>query len=92
MCHYLITVEFDDGQLATTQYWSPSDVKTKLAEVVRFDGRRRHRALRSVRSLKCLTAHPHPKVARSLRAAAACPSGLPLFDGLIVQPLRRKTP
>ena len=34
MCHYLITVEFDDGQLATTQYSSPSDVKTKLAEVV----------------------------------------------------------
>src|ERR1700722_14242307 len=34
VCHYLITVEFDDGQLATTQYSSPSDVKTKLAEVV----------------------------------------------------------
>jgi hypothetical protein len=34
MCHYLITVEFDDGQLAITQYSSPSDVKTKLAEVV----------------------------------------------------------
>jgi hypothetical protein len=34
MCHYLITVEFDDGQLATTLYSSPSDVKTKLAEVV----------------------------------------------------------
>ena len=34
MCHYLITVEFDDGQLATTQYSSPSDVRTKLAEVV----------------------------------------------------------
>jgi hypothetical protein len=34
MCQYLITVEFDDGQLATTQYSSPSAVKTKLAEVV----------------------------------------------------------
>jgi hypothetical protein len=34
MCHYLITVEFDDGQLATTRYSSPSEVKTKLAEVV----------------------------------------------------------
>jgi hypothetical protein len=34
MSHYLITVEFDDGQLATSLYSSPSDVKTKLAEVV----------------------------------------------------------
>jgi len=34
MCHYLITVEFDDGQLATTQFSSPSDVKSKLAELV----------------------------------------------------------
>ena len=34
MCRYLITVEFDDGQLSTTQYSSPSDVRTKLAEVV----------------------------------------------------------
>ena len=34
MCHYLITVEFDDGQLATTQYSSPGDVRSKLAEVV----------------------------------------------------------
>jgi hypothetical protein len=34
MCHYLITVEFDDGQLATTQYSSPGDVKAKLVEVV----------------------------------------------------------
>jgi hypothetical protein len=33
MCHYLITVEFDDGQQATTQYSSPSEVRTKLAEV-----------------------------------------------------------
>jgi hypothetical protein len=35
MCHYLITVEFDDGQLATTQHSSPSDVRTKLAEMVK---------------------------------------------------------
>jgi hypothetical protein len=34
MCHYLITIEFDDGQQATTRYSSPSDVRTKLAEVV----------------------------------------------------------
>jgi hypothetical protein len=34
MCHYVITVEFDDGQLASTQYSSPSAVRTKLAEVV----------------------------------------------------------
>jgi hypothetical protein len=34
MCSYLITVEFDDGQLATTHYSSPSDVRNKLAEVV----------------------------------------------------------
>ena len=34
MCHYLITVEFDDGQLATSRYASASDVKAKLAEVV----------------------------------------------------------
>jgi metal-responsive CopG/Arc/MetJ family transcriptional regulator len=34
MCSYLITLEFDDGQLSTTQYSSSSDVKTKLAEVV----------------------------------------------------------
>jgi hypothetical protein len=34
MCHYLITVEFDDGQLATTRYSSPGEVRTKLAEVV----------------------------------------------------------
>ena len=35
MCRYLITVEFDDGQLATTQYLaSQSDVRTKLAEIV----------------------------------------------------------
>jgi hypothetical protein len=34
MCHYLITVEFDDGQLATTQYSSPGEAKTKLSELV----------------------------------------------------------
>ncbi len=34
MCHYLITVEFDDGQLETSRYASASDVKAKLAEVV----------------------------------------------------------
>jgi hypothetical protein len=34
MRQYLITVEFDDGQLATTQHSSPSEVKTKLAEMV----------------------------------------------------------
>ena len=34
MCHYLITVEFDDGQLATTRFSSPGDVKSKLAELV----------------------------------------------------------
>jgi len=34
VCHYVITVEFDDGQLATSQYSSPSDVRSKLAEVI----------------------------------------------------------
>jgi hypothetical protein len=34
VCHYLVTIEFDDGQQSTTRYSSPSDVKTKLAEVV----------------------------------------------------------
>ena len=34
MCHYLITVESTTNQLATSLYSSPSDVKTKLAEVV----------------------------------------------------------
>jgi hypothetical protein len=34
VCQYLITVEFDDGQLAVSEYSSPSDVRTKLAEVV----------------------------------------------------------
>ena len=32
MCHYLITVEFDDGQLATTLNRRPSDAKPKLAK------------------------------------------------------------
>ncbi len=34
MCHYVITVEFDDGQRATTEHTSPSDMRTKLAELV----------------------------------------------------------
>jgi hypothetical protein len=33
--NYLVTIEFDDGARAITQYSSPSDVRTKLAEVVR---------------------------------------------------------
>jgi hypothetical protein len=32
--NYLVTIEFDDGARAITQYSSPSDVRTKLAEVV----------------------------------------------------------
>ena len=35
MSYYLVTIEFDDGARAITQYSSPSDVRTKLAEVVR---------------------------------------------------------
>ncbi|WP_428341936.1 hypothetical protein [Mycobacterium sp.] len=35
MSDYLVTIEFDDGARAITQYSSPSDVRTKLAEVVR---------------------------------------------------------
>lgn len=34
MCHYLITVEFDDGQRATTKLTSRRDVRVKLAELV----------------------------------------------------------
>ena len=34
MCHYLITVEFDDGQRATTTHTSRRDVRVKLAELV----------------------------------------------------------
>ena len=34
MSNYLVTIEFDDGARAITQYSSPSEVKTKLAEVV----------------------------------------------------------
>jgi len=34
MRDYLITVEFDDGQLATTKYSSPTDVRTKVAEMI----------------------------------------------------------
>jgi hypothetical protein len=33
--NYLVTIEFDDGARAITQYSSPSDVRTRLAEVVR---------------------------------------------------------
>ncbi|WP_343577124.1 hypothetical protein [Mycobacterium sp.] len=33
--NYLVTIEFDDGALAITQYSSASDVRSKLAEVVR---------------------------------------------------------
>ncbi len=35
MSNYLVTIEFDDGARSITQYSSPSDVRTKLAEVVR---------------------------------------------------------
>jgi hypothetical protein len=34
MSDYLVTIEFDDGQRATTQYSSPGDMKRKLAEIV----------------------------------------------------------
>ena len=34
VCHYLITIEFDDGQQSTTTHTSPTDVRTKLAELV----------------------------------------------------------
>jgi hypothetical protein len=34
VCHYEITVEFDDGQLSTTKHTSPRDVRVKLAELV----------------------------------------------------------
>jgi hypothetical protein len=34
VCHYLITVEFDDGQRATTELTSRRDVRVKLAELV----------------------------------------------------------
>ena len=34
MCHYLITIEFDDGQQSTTTHTSPTEVRTKLAELV----------------------------------------------------------
>lgn len=35
MSNYLVTIEFDDGARAITEYTSPADVRTKLAEVVR---------------------------------------------------------
>jgi hypothetical protein len=34
MRDYLVTIEFDDGQLATTHYSSSTDMKTKLTEIV----------------------------------------------------------
>lgn len=34
MCEYFVTIEFDDGQQATTQYTSADDLKTKLADIV----------------------------------------------------------
>jgi hypothetical protein len=30
-----VTIEFDDGARAITEYSSPADVRTKLAEVIR---------------------------------------------------------
>jgi hypothetical protein len=33
--NYQVMIEFDDGARAITEYSSPSDVRTKLAEVVR---------------------------------------------------------
>lgn len=35
MSSYLVTIEFDDGARAITEYSSPADVRTKLAEVIR---------------------------------------------------------
>lgn len=35
MSNYLVTIEFDDGARSITEYTSPADVRTKLAEVVR---------------------------------------------------------
>ena len=34
MCHYVITVVFDDGQRSTTTHTSPRDVRVRLAELV----------------------------------------------------------
>jgi hypothetical protein len=34
VCQYLITVEFDDGQRATTRHTSRRDVRVRLAELV----------------------------------------------------------
>jgi hypothetical protein len=33
--NYQVTIEFDDGARAISEYSSPTDVRTKLAEVVR---------------------------------------------------------
>lgn len=35
MSNYLVTIEFDDGARAITEYSSPTEVRTKLAEVIR---------------------------------------------------------
>ena len=35
MSYYQVTIEFDDGARAISEYSSPTDVRTKLAEVVR---------------------------------------------------------
>lgn len=34
MGHYLVTIEFDDGQIATTKHTSPREVRLRLAELV----------------------------------------------------------
>ncbi len=34
MCHYEITIEFDDGQRSTTTHTSRRDVRVRLAELV----------------------------------------------------------
>lgn len=34
MSEYFVTIEFDDGQQATTHYSSPSDLKNRLADLV----------------------------------------------------------
>lgn len=34
MRHYVITVEFDDGQRSTSTHTSPTDVRSRLSELV----------------------------------------------------------
>lgn len=34
MCHYVVSIEFDDGQIATTKHTSPRDVRAILAELI----------------------------------------------------------